>query len=273
MDERNDPLASAVKKWAEEARSQSGEHPEAARLVAFAEDTLDPAAAERLRDHLALCRECSRRVLELRGALADGEVVRRRMKYPDPESLAEAPADVPALSAAEVEREWQRLWSSVRAAERRPVARRRAGRAAPWVPWALAAGLLVTTLGVSGWVVALQRRLGAPAQPRTDAVLVEWTATGGTLRGEPVVASAAAPLFVAVQAAPRRDEGGFRWEVLGAGGRRVWISPPQPRPARDRFVLQLPSHFLAPGGYRLRLTASGPQGSRELAVQELQIRP
>ncbi|HVF60859.1 MAG TPA: zf-HC2 domain-containing protein [Thermoanaerobaculia bacterium] len=266
MDERNDPLASAVKKWAEEARTQSGEHPEAARLVAFAEDTLDPAAAERLRDHLALCRECSRRVLELRGALADGEVL---------DFLAQAPADVPALSAAEVEREWQRLWGSVRAAERRPVARRRADRAAPWVPWALAAGLLVTTLGASGWVVELQRRLGErePARPRTDAVFVEWTATGGTLRGEPVVTSAAAPLFFAVQAGPRRDEGGFRWEILGAGGRRVWISPPQPRPARDRFVLQLPSHFLAPGGYRLRLTASGPQGSRELAVQELRIRP
>ena len=264
MDERNDPLASAVRKWAEEARTQSGEHPEAARLVAFAEDTLDPAAAERLRDHLALCRECSRRVLELRGALADGEVLDFR---------AQAPADVPALSAAEVEREWQRLWGSVRAAERRPVARRPAGRAAPWVPWALAAGLLVTTLGASGWVVALQRRLGAPAQPRTDAVLVEWTATGGTLRGEPVVASAAAPLFFAVQAAPRRDEGGFRWEIVGAGGRRVWSSPPLPRPARDRFVLELPARFLAPGGYRLRLTASGPQGSRELAVQELQIRP
>ena len=255
MDERNDPLASAVRKWAEEARSQAGEHPGAERLTAYAEDALDAAAAERLRDHLALCRECSRRVLELRAL------------------PTQAPADVPALSAAEVEREWQRLWGSVRAAEHRPAARRRAVRSAPWVPWALAAGLLVTTLGASGWVVALQRRLREPVRPRTDAVLVEWTATGGTQRGEPVVASAAAPLFFAVQAAVKRDEGGFRWEILGAGNRRVWSSPPQPRPAHDRFVLQLPPHFLAPGEYRLRLTASGPRGPRELAVQELRIRP
>ena len=256
MDERHDPLAAAVKRWAEEARRQEGEHPAPERLVAYAGGGLEEAEAEELRDHLALCRECSRQVLELRA-------------FP-----GSAPAaDVPELSPREVEREWRRLWGSVQAAEPRPAAWQRVGPRAPWVPWALAAGLLVTTLGASAWVVALQRRLGEPAQPRTDAVLVEWTATGGTLRGEPVVSSAAAPLVVAVQAAPRRDEGGFRWEIVGAGGRRVWRSPPLPRPARDRFVLQLPAHFLAPGGYRLRLTASGPQGSRELAVQELRIRP
>lgn len=255
MDERNDPLATAVRKWAEEARSQAGEHPGAERLMAYAEDALDTAGAERLRDHLALCRECSRRVLELRA-------------FP-----GHATPDVPALSAAEVEREWQRLWSSVRAAERRPAARRRAGRSAPWVPWALAAGLLVTTLGASGWMIALQRRLGERAEPRTDAVLVEHTATGGTPRGVPVVARSAAPLVVAVEAGIKRGEGGFRWEIVAAGGRRVWSGPPQQRPAGDRFVLQLPSRFLAPGQYRLRLTARGPEGARELAVYELRIRP
>lgn len=256
MDERNDPLASAVRKWAEEARPQPGEHPDAERLAAYAGDALDPAAAERLRDHLALCRECTRRVLELRA-------------FP-----GFATPDVAGLSLAEVEHEWQRLWQRVGPQTGgMPPARRRAGRLAPWVPWALAAGLLVTTLGASGWVIALQRRMGERPEPRTDAVLVEWTATGGTQRGEPVVARAAAPLFFAVQAAVRRDEGGFRWEIVGAGNRRVWSSPPQPRPIRDRFVLQLSSHFLTPGQYRLRLTASGPGGSRELAVRELRIRP
>ena len=256
MDERHDPLATAVKRWAEEARRQVGEHPAPERLVAYAGGGLEEAQAEELRDHLALCRVCSRQVLELR-AFPGG-----------------APAaDVPALPPREVEREWRRLWGSVQATERRPAARGRVGPRAPWVPWALAAGLLVTTLGASGWIVALQRRVGEPARPRTDAVLVEWTATAGTQRGEPVVASGAAPLFFAVQAAVKRDEGGFRWEIVGAGDRHVWSSPPQPRPTRDRFVLQLPSHFLAPGEYRLRLTANGPEGSRELAVQELRIQP
>jgi hypothetical protein len=258
MDERHDPLAVAVKRWAEEGRRQEREHPGPERLVAYAGGGLEEAEAEELRDHLALCRACSRQVLELRA-------------FP-----AGAPAaDVPELPAAEIEREWRRLWGSVRAAERRPASRRWTGRSAPWVPWALAAGLLVTTLGASGWVIALQRRLGErePARPSTDAVLVEWTATGGTLRGEPVAAGAAVPLFFAVQAVVKPDEGGFRWEIVGAGDRRVWSGPPQPRPIHDRFVLQLPSHFLTPGDYRLRLVASGPQGSRELAVQELLIRP
>lgn len=252
MDERNDPLAAVVRKWAEEVRPRAGEHPGAERLAAYAEDALDAAAAERLRDHLALCRGCSRRVLELRA-------------FP-----GHAAPDVPALSAAEVDREWQRLWRRVGPKKsKRPAAPARRA-AADWAPWALAASLLIATLGVSTWGVSLQRRLREQARPRGDAELLELPPPGSRA-AERSVSRAGAPLLVVTDPPVPSDVTGFDWEVLpaAAGAPALWRGPAERAPDK-RFVLQLPGGFLAPGRYRLQLYGTGPRGRTRL--DEIKVR-
>ncbi|HEX9670654.1 MAG TPA: zf-HC2 domain-containing protein [Thermoanaerobaculia bacterium] len=254
MDERNDPLGTAVRKWAEEARSQAGEHPGAERLMAYAEDALDTAGAERLRDHLALCRECSRRVLELRA-------------FP-----GHTTPDVPALSAAEVEREWQRLWRRV-GHERGglPTVRRRRV-AATWAPWALAASLSIATLGLLAWGTSLDRRLADQLRPRGDAVLLEHLPTPGSRAPDQAVSRAGAPLVVVTDAPVPRDTTRFVWEVVPAaeGAAVLWRGPAE-RSSDGLFVLQLPGGFLAPGRYRLQLYGTEPRFRQQLAEIKVRI--
>ncbi|HEX5760095.1 MAG TPA: hypothetical protein VF121_12970 [Thermoanaerobaculia bacterium] len=253
MDERNDPLAVAVRKWADEARGQAGEHPAAERLAAYAGEELEAAAAERLRDHLALCRECSRLVLELRAF----------------STSAPAP-DAPELAPAEVEREWERLRRRVGGGGGRPAARPRA--AAPWLPWAVAASLLVATLGVTTWGASLQRRLREQALPRGDAELLDDFPTSGSREPERTVRRGA-PLLVVVDPPVPRGVALFKWEIVSARDARVplWQGPAQ-RSRDGRFALQLPADFLAAGHYTLWLSGAGPRGRIELAEVALRVR-
>src|SRR5262245_32826330 len=63
--EGEESFRDALRSYAEEERREQGGHPSIPELAAYRERRLPEAEQERIADHLALCRECRRLVLEL----------------------------------------------------------------------------------------------------------------------------------------------------------------------------------------------------------------
>jgi hypothetical protein len=85
-------LSAAIRHLADRQRRALTEHPTAAELTAYHAGELPPEAEARLREHLALCRDCSDLLLDLAGF-----------------ATLTPPPGVPELTDAEVEQDWQAL--------------------------------------------------------------------------------------------------------------------------------------------------------------------
>lgn len=232
-----------VQQAIEEILVKSDSHPDADELVAYHEGTLSPGDAQRVQDHLVACRECAALVADLEG-LGD----------PDFGTEEDLPED-----AGEI------VWKKVREeihGKVLPLPRRRA----PSPRWlqALAASLLVATVGLSLWVVDLKR-----PQPQLNAPIYDLYPAGST-RGEggndvqAVPADARTVLLILHPPGRSRfEEHGI--EIVDAGGREVWRSDRGLALNSDgSFTLSLPRDFL---GHRLRLVGIGPEGGRELVAE------
>lgn len=117
----------------EVVRAPAGGHPELDTLVDYHTDALDSKADDQVRDHLAACRECATAVLDLEPLVL-------------PEAVPTGVADLGLETA------WRDLRSRIRALEN--------GSRLPGVSrWAaaLAASLLVATVGLSVWVSQLRQ--------------------------------------------------------------------------------------------------------------------
>jgi Putative zinc-finger len=148
-------------------------HPSPENLAAYRAGELSKERHEQIKDHLAICEDCSRLFLDL----ADFE----RFE-PARESLS--PAD------AQAEASWQRLRERLheepaalereedaRADERVPVlsafpSRRRIPVwRRPALPWALAAGLTLCVVGLGLRMGSLEQAVGELSRPRTGPVV------------------------------------------------------------------------------------------------------
>ena len=232
----------------EEILVKSDKHPDADELVAYHEGTLSPGDAQRVQDHLVACRECAALVADLEG-------------LGDPDFGAEE--DIPD-DAGEIV--WKKVREEIRREESKVVPFRPREKPAASLRWlqALAASLLVATVGLSIWVVNLKR-----PQPQLNAPIYDLYPAGST-RGEvgadvqPVPADARDVLLILHPPGRSRfEEHGI--EIMDAGGHEVW--------GRDRglvlnadgsFTLGLPREYL---GLRLRLVGFDPGGGRELVAE------
>ncbi|HEY7213574.1 MAG TPA: zf-HC2 domain-containing protein, partial [Thermoanaerobaculia bacterium] len=144
--------------------ARTASHPEPDELAAYHDGELPPERERRIQDHLVACRECAGLLLDLDG-LAD-------------------PGFGAGSGSSEKESVWRGLQEEIgKGATLAPVVSiRRAAYASPRWLQALAAALLVATLGLSAWVASLQRTIRELGRPIPNAAPLQLDA--GSTRGE-----------------------------------------------------------------------------------------
>jgi Putative zinc-finger len=257
MDGERD-LKGAVRDLARAMEKGQNAHPAHDELLGYAAGALDTAEQDRIEDHLALCRECARTVLDL-SVLSDG-------------GLEEEPLPESVLAA-----EWARLR---RAAAPAPPSRFRSLAAAvsPALPYALAASLLLA-VGLGWRTVRLGEEVRQLSAPRSDVYVADLVPTGSGSpdeRGAPEAvhppAWASRVVLILAFAGPASHPE-YAVELAAVDGRPLW-SRRGLRPGPDgTFALEVPRQWLPPGTYRIRLSGLRGAAAQEVARYELRIEP
>src|ERR1700704_5490298 len=131
-------------------------HPEPETLAAYHAGELEEVEAQRLQDHLLACRECAALLLDLDG-------------------LADPGFGAGSLSSTDQEELWGRIQGEIGQAGSPVIPFPRPSRSAPQPRWlqALAASLLVATMGLSAWVVSLRHTVEALNRPEPNAPVID----------------------------------------------------------------------------------------------------
>lgn len=231
-----------VRAVATELKGERGGHPTPDELLDYHADDLAPEERERIEDHLALCADCARTVLDLGS-------------FPAVEPRREADR----LSRPEIALEWQRFAAQLPA---RPPARPRRLAAPAWA-YATAAVFAAAAVGLGIWAWSLSaavERLAAPtARLHVADLLSEDAVVRAEGEAETVVqiprGSERVVLLLNLTTGERLD--GIAVEVTGPDGRRVLAQQGLPSTADGAYALDLPAASLVPGAYRIELTANG----------------
>lgn len=234
----------------EDALERAGDHPELDELVDYLTDALQPDADERVRDHLAACRECATAVLDL-----------------DP--LVKPDAAPEGVSNLGLEAAWRGLQSRIRAAETSS----RAPGVSRW-PVALAASLLVAVVGLSVWVNQLQRstadleqQVAQLSRPQVNLPLFYVDELTRSSRRDliEIEVPPAASYFVLIFASP--DLGtheNYEVRFLDTEGKDVFRSGDLQLSDSGGLRLGLPRGLLPEGEYLIRLRAADGTGQQSI---------
>lgn len=264
LDDRIDALVRAAVAAAGEARAA---HPDPDELVDHCLKRLAPDAEARLRDHLAVCAECTQAVLDLEeiavapGAGAGG----------DAGADASANAGAERADAATV-RQWQEFAERLGRSARPP---RRPGRggAAHGMAWALAASVLVC-LGLLAWDLSLRRGAVRHEPPRADLQLVDLAPLGhgasergggGAEGGEVVVQPGVRRLVLRLDLGDLASFPRYAITLLGPGARPLWRDP-DAHPGEDgAFLVEIAPRTLdGRGPFHLHLEGESAGGAARL---------
>lgn len=233
----------------EDAKRRAGPHPDLDTLVDYATDRLDEEQDERVRDHLAACRDCGTLVLDL-------------------EPLANPDAPTEGVADLELEVAWKDLRSRMEASTR-------AGRPAPAARWpmALAASLLVAVVGLSTWVVQLQEQVADFSRPQANLPVFyvdELTRSSGSDVAEVSVPSGASYFVLIFASAELGAHESYALAFVDAAGREVLRSSGLQLSESGGLRIGLPRDLLPAGDYLIRLSAI--DGDRERALEEYRRR-
>ncbi|HEY4564786.1 MAG TPA: zf-HC2 domain-containing protein [Thermoanaerobaculia bacterium] len=245
-------------------------HPEPELLAAYHAGELTEPEERRLQDHLVGCPECAALLLDLDG-------------------LSDPGFGAGSLAAADQEALWQSLQSEIRKEEApvplAPVVPlRRRALSPPWLP-ALAAALLAVTIGLSAWVVSLQRKVDSlhhtvqelsQAQPNPAVIQLFPVTTRGKLGSQSMVVPADAPrrltLLLYIPEPPRGvtryRATRYRAEVVRGGKVLKELPGLVFQKDLDGVTLEWLRDELGPGDYRLRLFGGTGGGAPEEPVEE-----
>jgi hypothetical protein len=221
-------------------------HPEPETLAAYHAGELGESEAQRLQDHLLACRECAALLLDLDG-LADPAFGAGSLSEADQEALwgrieAEIQKEAPALAPV--------------VPLRRPS---RSSRSTPQPRWlqALAAALLVATVGLSAWVTSLRHSVEALNRPEPNAPVIDLYSGASRSSGSPQP-SATIPrdfrFFTVILHPPHaRSTSRYRVEIVRADGGSVWSRDGVAPDPLGPLPLTLTRSLIGPGEYRIRL--------------------
>ena len=244
----SEELRNALSEWA-----LPDAHPDPERLAAYRAGELSPEEEGRVQDHLALCRECAALLLDLDGLAGPG---------------FGAGADPIAKEAV-----WQSLRKEI-APQARVIPLRRPVRSSPRWLQALAASLLVATLGLSLWVASLRRTVTELSSPEANAPVLDLYASGTRGEGSPApvltVPSNARFFTLILNSAGQRRYERYRVEILRAGGGKVWSDRRIEPSSFGSFSLTLPRRAVGPGDFRVRLF--GRSGETEEPIDDYAFR-
>lgn len=232
-------------------------HPEPEVLAAYQAGELTEPEERRLQDHLVGCPECAALLLDLDG-----------LSRPEFGAGSLAPADQEAL--------WRSLQAEIRKKEEPPLAPvvplRRPASSPRWLQ-ALAAALLVATIGLSAWVASLRRTVSELAQPQANAPVLDLDADAarGTEGDSSNRVSARDHFFTLIltPAGERRYER-YRVEIARAGGSEAWSHDGALNPSGS-FSVTVPVLALGSGQFKVRLFGLGPgsAGGKELIEEHV----
>lgn len=223
-------------------------HPEPETLAAYHAGELPEGEAQRLQDHLLSCRDCAALLLDLDG-------------------LADPGFGASSLSTADQEALWGRIAGEIqgeKAPALAPVAplrhpSRPSRSAAPQPRWlqALAAALLVATVGLSLWVVSLRRSVDSLGRPEPNAPVIDLYSGTSRSAGSPRP-GATIPrgfrFFTVILHPPQaRSTSRYRVEIDRAGGGTVWSRDGVAPDPLGPLPLTLTRSLLGPGEYRILL--------------------
>jgi hypothetical protein len=254
MNDRDQEMREAMAELA--AARGPATHPDPDELAAYHAAELPPERERRIQDHLAACRECAGLLLDLDGLA-------------DPETAA-------GSGLAGKEAVWQRLRQEIQPAPGKDVFGaapvtpiRRAGVSSPRWLHALAASLLIATVGLSLWVAALRRTVDELSRPQPNAPLLDLYS--GVARGEgsgrpALTVPADARLFTLILNPAGRRSTRYRVVIERAAGGEVWSGELEPNPFGS-LSLTLSRRALGPGDYRIRLLAEGGELIEEYALR------
>jgi hypothetical protein len=280
MNDEPGGLAGSLRELASEARRRQGPdaHPSPETLTAYDAGELTPAAAEDVREHLAVCRHCARLLLDL-------------------QSLLDAPVADLESPDAEADASWQAIRTRLPGPPER-AGRRHETRGAPWEAaaapgtprraWprlsvaATFAGFVL--IAVPLWIVA--RHLSSPELPPAMLELSTPEGHRGTAEPPPlppatVHAQAASTTLLLRLARPQPDLR-FRVELLTAGAATsagvagAPASRALPAPAvkivdSRTLVLVLARRQLSPGRYQLRVLDAEQPSAEPLGDFQFQV--
>lgn len=216
-------------------------HPGPELLAAYHAGELTEPEEHRLQDHLVGCPECAALLLDLDG-------------------LSDPGFGAGSLPPADQEALWKSLQAEIHEeGPLAPVVPLRRSTAAPRWLQALAAALLVATLGLSVWVASLRRMVDELSRPQANALVLDLDA--GAARGEgearPWVIPKDVRLFTLILSPPGPRSTRYRVAMERVGGEKVWSGELVPNELGSLSLI-LPRHGIAPGDYRVRLL--GPEG-------------
>ncbi len=260
MKDEKGELREAVRDLNRAARAALRDHPEVESLTDYRAGKLSPEAAERIRDHLTLCRECRGLVLDF-GTFADVSL------------------DGDRLPTADIDSDWKRLYRHLRSENRpvpavaAPLSRSQSSRLA----WALAAVLAAAVVGLAIWVQILRHDLIEVAGPRLNPSVIDLIALDNPIREDAsrqqVVFPAVVDQVVLILNPTLQHEfpdygldiltspeGKLRWSR-----RELWPG------AEGNFTLALPRAFLPVGHYWLELYGIADGERQPLAMFEFEI--
>lgn len=233
------------------AVSQAGSHLEPDELAAYQAGALAAEDEERMLGHLVVCPECSGLLLDL-------------------EALMKPKPDADAIVSDHGK---AAVWRNLRETIHRDEGRRRAF--APFWLQAIAAALLVSTVGLSIWVGSLRRTVDELSRPQVNAPVLDLYA--GTVRGgESAAPGLAVPrgarfFTLILNPAGRRRFERYQVEIVPAqGGAVAWSGRDLKPNAYGSFSLIVPRRALDAGDYRVRLL--GLAGAGVEPVEEYALR-
>ena len=246
--------------------SRLDRHPDPGQILACLAGECPPEETEAIRDHLALCSDCADVALVL-GTEEDDPVGQRAFDA----AVAAVLEDQPGAS------EWQALAERIRSEKSATPRRPARSRTRSWFP-ALAAALVLVTVGSGLWIHHLQSAVDGMSDFRPGALTLHLTSHEDPLLGaegrdtvarETGIGDLAIYLHLPAGAPPgpyrvvlRRDAGetgSTLWEASGLeaeDGRAVFLTVDRRR--------------LDPGEYRLELsvaTADEPFATYDLQVE------
>ena len=254
--EEKPPIEPVLRALAAKARRDLDDHPTPEELVAYRAGELTAEDEEKIRDHLALCRDCSQLLLDLK------------------EFEEDEPEEESGLSDIQVEAAWRRL--RPRLEERKVLTSRRRWFASPQVAYGLAAGLFLCTVGLSVWGVSLKQRIERLSGPQIMQS-VDLRSDGDTTRSAAGAENTVQPggeqfaLFMRVwepvfseyEAVIRRAE--QKGEPLVLRG--------LPRNQDDNLGITLPRSMFPPGSYQLELYGRSGESRQPVTTYLFHVLP